>query len=231
MQERCRRDITLLKLKEKDQERSIGSVRYHAFSDSALARLVSHYQDLGHFTGVKRGSSFQCVASGKMFAEGFRVPQGGRPGDTYSGHKTTGLPSEVEGAIAALPHLFRTAKVCYSLSFRTDADNDQDTDIVMTALRHTAPDISKDIDISQQKSHMFPLGKYGINAFYCYNYLAPQHYNRDRTWTISIQTGKKCTNWPVRFFLYSLWCYFAHREQHVVVSNCLRPTLHFTYYL
>lgn len=37
----------------------------------------------------------------------------------------------------------------------------------------------------------FPVGRFGMNSFYCWNYVAPQHTDNDRSFTISIQLEKE----------------------------------------
>lgn len=34
------------------------------------------------------------------------------------------------------------------------------------------------------------LGNYGITAYHCWNYIAPQHIDQDGTWTVSYQLFK-----------------------------------------
>lgn len=60
----------------------------------------------------------------------------------------------------------------------------------MNVLRTSFPLAYKTTKEACNAASTLPLGKYGLNTFYCWDYVAPQHTDKDRSYTISIQTEK-----------------------------------------
>lgn len=68
--------------------------------------MLHHHHQIVKHPSIKRGKSFQAFAYGKMQAVGARVPQGGRPGDTY-----TTFPDQVAENAEDIKKLFMHARV------------------------------------------------------------------------------------------------------------------------
>ncbi|KAF9020066.1 hypothetical protein BDZ89DRAFT_1043581 [Hymenopellis radicata] len=203
VQARCHQDVT--RLIDENTENEVGVVNYNPFTCEQLRTIIEHHNSLWQSTGLKRGTSLQKVAYGTMLAEGFCRAQGGRAGDTYTNYPNTKLPTKVTDAVEYMPHMFRTAI---------------DVEIVMRALKHTAPSLYQQIVDAASAAHTFPLGKYGLNAFYTWDYLAMQHRDSDMSWTVSIQTEKVAPSGQynfaytqygivVRTVANMLWTFFA----------------------
>lgn len=60
------------------------------------------------------------------------------------------------------------------------------------------------------------LGHYGVTAYHCWNYIAPQHYDKDATWTISYQLFKNGCMDDEFNFAFSHWGKMLE-----TVSNCV----------
>ncbi|KAF9219273.1 hypothetical protein BS17DRAFT_770121 [Gyrodon lividus] len=52
-----------------------------------------------------------------------------------------------------------------------------------------APSVVKEMQDLGRESNV--LGNYGVTAYHCWNYISPQHFDKDHTWTISYQLFKK----------------------------------------
>lgn len=57
-------------------------------------------------------------------------------------------------------------------------------------VKQASRQIFKEMTKSAHDAGTFPVGQYGLNIFYCFNYIAPLHADQDRSYTISITTAK-----------------------------------------
>jgi hypothetical protein len=60
------------------------------------------------------------------------------------------------------------------------------------------------------------LGCYGVTAYHCWNYIAPQHFDEDATWTISYQLKKLNCKSDEFGFVFGQWGHVLE-----TVENCV----------
>lgn len=72
----------------------------------------------------------------------------------------------------------------------------------MQVVKQSAREIAKHMTTSAQMMSTLPVGRHGLNSFYCWNYLAPLHADKDHSYTISITTAK---SGPHYNFCYARW--------------------------
>lgn len=57
-------------------------------------------------------------------------------------------------------------------------------------MKYAAPHVAKNIKEKSAAAEMNRLGTSGANIFYCSDYLSPQHFDRDASWSICSQLDK-----------------------------------------
>lgn len=67
-------------------------------------------------------------------------------------------------------------------------------------------------ELRQLSSEVNSLGGIGVTAYYCWNFVAPQHVDRDATWTIALQTCKEAPADEFNFVMMDLGCYVETAE-------------------
>lgn len=67
-------------------------------------------------------------------------------------------------------------------------DVSQDIECLLAKLEVHAPSVVKEMRDLGREANV--LGHYGITAFHCWNYIAPQHFDKDASWTVSYQLIK-----------------------------------------
>jgi hypothetical protein len=55
-----------------------------------------------------------------------------------------------------------------------------------------APDVVRDMKTLGENANS--LGCYGITAYHCWNYIAPEHFDEDATWTVSYRVFRVGTD-------------------------------------
>jgi hypothetical protein len=60
----------------------------------------------------------------------------------------------------------------------------------MQLVRQASRKVFKEMTESAQAAGTFPMGQYGLNTYYCFNYIAPLHWDPDRSYTVSVTTAK-----------------------------------------
>lgn len=146
---------------------------------------------MAHLADINRGKDFSRCSFGTMRAAGFRMAQGGRPGDGYSSYPGTEIEqSYIDQSIKNLFNLARVSNINYFPLHFLNYIFYQDTNTIMENVRIAFPEAHKAIKNNAESASTLPLGKYGLNTFYCWNYVAPQHTDMDRSFTISIQLEK-----------------------------------------
>lgn len=74
---------------------------------------------------------------------------------------------------------------------------------MLARLEPHAPSVVKEMKKLGLEANV--LGNYGITAYHCWNYIAPQHFDKDSTWTVSYQLFKNgCMNDEYNF-CFSHW--------------------------
>lgn len=79
---------------------------FQVLSPQVVQEMLDHHGQIVSHPSIKRGKSLEAFSYGKMVAVGARVPQGGRPGDTY-----TTFGHQVADDVEDLKMLFNHAKV------------------------------------------------------------------------------------------------------------------------
>ncbi|KAG1852843.1 hypothetical protein DFJ58DRAFT_745997 [Suillus subalutaceus] len=80
----------------------------------------------------------------------------------------------------------------------------RDAGALLQSVKYAAPHVAKDIKEKSAAAEMNRLGTSGANIFYCSNYLSPQHFDHDASWSICSQLDKAGTadEWN---FCYTEW--------------------------
>ena len=90
----------------------------------------------------------------------------------------------------------------------------QDIECLLTKVHPYAPEVVQDFQDSGKVSNA--LGCYGVVAYHCWNYIAPQHIDNDATWSVSYQLRKRGCSGTEFSFAYTEWgCYLE------TVENCI----------
>ncbi|TDL15219.1 hypothetical protein BD410DRAFT_809109 [Rickenella mellea] len=194
---RCGRDI--VHFKDTVTQKEIGGVQFHALPDHAFHQLQKHHSDVAIVAeNIRRGNAFQSWNHGQMKAVGTRVAQGGRAGDAYAAYPSSSIdPMDTKKHVEAL------------------FSHGEDTTVLLAVLEKAAPHVFLDIKNAVEKTGTGSLGRYGLNSFYCWNYVAPQHKDKDFTWTISTQLFKRG---PVDEYNFSFtqWGIYIQTEENTV---------------
>ena len=91
----------------------------------------------------------------------------------------------------------------------------QDSDTLLNAVRAWAPEAVKEIRTHDRDAKLNPLGRTGMNSFYCWEYGAPLHSDDDDCWSLCTTLFKKC-EWDEYNFAYAQWGLYIVTEE-----NCL----------
>ncbi|KAG2045888.1 hypothetical protein BDR06DRAFT_1015217 [Suillus hirtellus] len=186
---RCGRDITLL-VDASSPNTVLAGVSFDTFSHEDLQKI--HYEaSAGKETkAIKRGSQFRRFEWGRMHPIGSRKPTGGKPGDTYTGY--TGME------VTDTSHI--------KLLFAHAADVER----MVAAITPVHPQVAG--ELRRLSSEVNSLGGIGATAYYCWNFVAPQHIDHDATWTIALQTCKEALADEFNFVMMDLGCYVETAE-------------------
>ena len=92
----------------------------------------------------------------------------------------------------------------------------QDSDTILNTARAWAPDAVKEIRTRNRDAKLNPLGRTGMNSFYCWEYGAPLHGDYgDDSWSLCTTLFKACR--PDEYhFAYAQWGLYIVTEE-----NCL----------
>ncbi|KAE9384855.1 hypothetical protein BT96DRAFT_950267 [Gymnopus androsaceus JB14] len=150
---------------------------------------------------VACGNAFQKLDYGKMAAAGFCQPKGGAVG---SGYGNPYGPSRIgSGAIIDK----QTADRYVQNLFRMGIDNG----LVLQVVKQSAWEVANTMIRSAEDAGTLPVGRHGLNLFYCWNYIAPLHSDFDCSYTISLQTAKDGN--PNHYhFCYASWGIIIHTK-------------------
>ncbi|KAF9063656.1 hypothetical protein BDP27DRAFT_1367832 [Rhodocollybia butyracea] len=198
---RCGRDITIFVNRANGEE--IGGVLFDS--------LIPHYFDImeqnhRHFrtqiVNIKRGEAFQKVDWGSMGGGGFCRPNGGARGSYYGGAYPLGRS---KGEVV----LTKEAADCFVDNWFRMA----------ITVNQASPQIGQKIKSAAVEAGTLPVGRYGLNQYYCYDFVAPLHYDLDRTFTMST-TITKCGDSHHYNFCYAKWGIIVYTQ-----ANCQRQSL------
>jgi hypothetical protein len=76
-----------------------------------------------------------------------------------------------------------------------------------------APDVVRDMRTLGENANS--LGCYGITAYHCWNYIAPEHFDEDATWTVSYQLRKRNCKKDEFNFSFAHWGHYLE-----TIENC-----------
>jgi len=181
---RCGQDVTLL-VDSNSPKTVLAGVSFDAFSDEDFQKICGDASTGKETKAIKRGSQFRRFEWGKMHPVGSRRPAGGKPGDTYTGY--AGME------VTDTSHI--------RLLFAHAADVER----MVAAIATVHPQAAR--ELRQLSSEVNSLGGIGATAYYCWNFVAPQHIDLDATWTIALQTCKEAPADEFNFVMMDLGCY------------------------
>ncbi|KAG2335577.1 hypothetical protein BDR05DRAFT_353426 [Suillus weaverae] len=185
----CGQDVTLLV--DSDSPKTVlAGVSFDAFSYKDLQAIHCDPSAGKETKAIKRGSQFRRFEWGEMHPVGSRKPTGGKPGDTYTSY--AGME------VTDTSHI--------RLLFAHAADVER----MVAAITPVHPQAAR--ELRQLSSEVNSLGGIGATAYYCWNFVAPQHVDRDATWTIALQTCKEALADEFNFVMMDLGCYVETAE-------------------
>ncbi|THU90117.1 hypothetical protein K435DRAFT_864596 [Dendrothele bispora CBS 962.96] len=188
---KCGQDVVIFI--DADSEQEIGGVSFGAIGQEELKRIQDNHEAV--FNQFSKTSIARFINdSGVMTPAGSRLPQGGRPGDTYTGYQSTCIvPEDLSSSVQRMLQM------------------GQDMNIALQILKNGSELVHKMVIDAMKDAGTYLLGPGGMNAFYCHNYIAPQHFDQDETFTITFQTKK--TGHPRFFnFAFSQYGIILHTE-------------------
>lgn len=86
----------------------------------------------------------------------------------------------------------------------------QDVERMVAAITPVHPQVAG--ELRRLSSEVNSLGGIGATAYYCWNFVAPQHVDHDATWTIALQTCKEAPADEFNFVMMDLGCYVETAE-------------------
>lgn len=184
-------------------------------------QLEENQKQLKSLMKLSRGKVFSKWKYGEMRAMGSRQPVGGRPGDGYGPYD--GVSATSVNDIETLFSHVSVGVIFLQIAVWGHCKNslqphlhfffEQDIECIVAKLEPYAPHVVKSLRELGHRANV--LGTYGITAYHCWNYIAPQHYDDDATWTVSYQLRKNnCQEDEFSFALTKWGCYLA------TVENC-----------
>ncbi|KAF8414636.1 hypothetical protein L210DRAFT_989912 [Boletus edulis BED1] len=151
-------------------QEEVGGVMFNLLAEEEIERLAENQANIKNFSRkIKRRKAMSDWGHGDMRAIGSRQPAGGRPGDGYAPYPESTVLSQGD-----IHTLFAYAS---------------DIECILAKIEPHAPSVVKEMKAIGQEACV--LGSYGITGYHCWNYIAPQHLDKDGTWTISYQLFKK----------------------------------------
>ncbi|KAG1796501.1 hypothetical protein EV424DRAFT_1353125 [Suillus variegatus] len=190
----CQRDI--VQMIDVDTGNCVGGVIFNAFNDTTLQELQDNHKAIATNPSVQWSEVFQRWAyTGKMVPIGSRLAKGGRRGDGYTTYPL--LCGDSEDHIHAI---FRHA---------------HNADALLQSVKFAAPYVAKNIKENSAAAEMNRLGTSGANIFYCSDYLSPQHFDHDASWSICSQLDKTgaTDEWN---FCYTEWSAYIQTRANTV---------------
>jgi hypothetical protein len=185
---------------------------FQPFTEEELCLLEQNRNRFPTAAAIGRGGLFQPWRRGTMQGMGSRMPNGGRPGDTY----TVYPGMEIRENVDQVRKLFRLAKVSsvgHRQVYKELKSGFQDIEM---ALAKVAP-YSRTVvqGLRNDSMNCNSLGLLGVTAYYCWNYTAPLHRDFDHGWSVSVQI-RKTSKRDEYNFAYADWGHYLE-----TCTNCL----------
>ncbi|KAL0578032.1 hypothetical protein V5O48_003937 [Marasmius crinis-equi] len=203
---RCGRDITIFK--DCETGREVGGVSYGGLGDYLL-KLREHH---AHIVSSNRQTMNRGMDDGgTMVGVGNRLGAGGRPADTYSMYAST--------VVEPGDPLTTAIRV---------QDTGCDASAVMEVLKSGSSVTYRNISSTARDAHTRHLGTQGVSGVYCSNYIAPQHNDRDASFTVAAQVTKRAPSSSHFSFVYSEWGIVIQTQDDTIFwfdSDALHGTL------
>ena len=79
----------------------------------------------------------------------------------------------------------------------------QDMECILAKLEPHASSVVHEMEALGLEANV--LGHYGVTAYHCWNYIAPQHFDKDATWTVAYQLFKNNCMQDEFNFCFSHW--------------------------
>lgn len=178
---------------------------FHLLDDQEIQQMSENQAKIKKLTTkLKRRKAFSDWDHGEMRPIGSRQPSGGRAGDGYSPYPATMVITQDD-----IHALFGYAMVglCFTHTFREKLGiltiTLQDIECILSKLEPHASSVVHEMENLGLEANV--LGHYGVTAYHCWNYIAPQHFDKDATWTISYQLFKKNCMQDEFNFCFSHW--------------------------
>ncbi|KAJ7066700.1 hypothetical protein C8F01DRAFT_1248697 [Mycena amicta] len=189
--DQCQRDITVF-ISSTDGT-FVSGVQYQAFSKEVYEDLCESHVEVSEYAQETKRSETQLA--GHIRHVGNRVPRGGTRSDGYNMYACQSASTPQTATT-----LLRAAQV---------------NDVFLEHVRPWAPNVVKELREVSVKAGLAPFGKSSMNAFYCSEYAAPQHPDKDASWSICTQLKKKSQEDEYNF-AFSEWGFVIQTEE-----NCL----------
>ncbi|KAG8215291.1 hypothetical protein J3R82DRAFT_8860 [Butyriboletus roseoflavus] len=150
----------------------VSGVVFGLLDGEEIERLAINQKKLKNLTTkLKRRKAFLDWNHGEMRPIGSRQPSGGRAGDGYSPYPATTVITQ-EDVHTLFNHALDIECILSKLHPHA------------SSVIHEMEDLGREVNV---------LGQYGVTGYHCWNYIAPQHMDKDAAWTISYQLFKeKC---------------------------------------
>ncbi|VDB90603.1 unnamed protein product [Peniophora sp. CBMAI 1063] len=176
--EKYHRDVHILV--EEGTEKIVAGIIYKAYQVVALREALKHHALVSLHPGLQRGSNFAPFAVGDMVGSGFRKASGGARGEGAKGPqgmlRSNAEKSEMDGGNHDVEMMFA---------------HTQDVEEMFITVQKYAPEVARDIQhVSDVKGGDKSMGFNGASAYYCTNYVSPQHKDKDKGWSLCSQISK-----------------------------------------
>ncbi|KAF9062845.1 hypothetical protein BDP27DRAFT_1427532 [Rhodocollybia butyracea] len=89
-----------------------------------------------------------------------------------------------------------------------------DNSLMLQTVNQASPQIGQKIKSAAVEAGTLPVGRYGLNQYYCYDFVAPLHYDSDRTFTMSTTITKRGDSHHYNF-CYAKWGIIVYTQ-----ANC-----------
>ncbi|KAF8141780.1 hypothetical protein EV363DRAFT_1291758 [Boletus edulis] len=151
-------------------QEEVASVMFNLLAEKEIERLVENQANIKNLSRkIKCRKAMSDWGHGDMHGIGSRQPARGQPGDDYAPYPESTVLSQEN-----IHTLFAYAS---------------DIECMLAMIEPHAPSVVSKMKAIGMEACM--LRSYGITGYHCWNYIAPQHLDKDGTWTISYQLFKK----------------------------------------
>lgn len=92
----------------------------------------------------------------------------------------------------------------------------QDADVLDSVVLSSCPAVMRELRKTTEDAGLCPVGTGGTNLYYCDNYLAAQHCDRDLSWSLCCQLKKVTRDIRDYSFAYSRWGVYVETRSRAV---------------